>query len=392
MRQTATTIVTLALALGSPVAAGAQPSLSDVLSFLLINRSVVTGDFTRDEAAAAATRDTLVSFVLAELNTLPTASPASGFTYRLDPELGINVRSSTNFGPFFVERSLTIGRRRASFGVAFNDASFDNIDGRALGDGSLVATAGRLVGDRQPFDAETLTLGIRTRAVTVSGHAGITDRLDFNVAVPFLTVSVDGRRVDTYRGTAFPQATANASASGMGDVRLGAKYNAVRRGGSGVAVTGEARLPTGDSDNLLGSGQFALAPHVVASLERAGFAVHGDVGYAVGGRSNELQYAGALTIAATNRLTVSTELIGRRLGSGGRLVDLVSAHPSLVGVETIRLTGTEEATTRMQFGAGLRWNVASRWLLNLNLLRPLTTAGLNARWISSLSLDYALGN
>src|SRR6187402_520259 len=104
MRQIATTIVTLALALGSPAAAAAQASLSDVLSFLLINRSVVTGDFTRDEAAAAATRDTLVSFVLAELITLPTASPASGFTYRLDPELGINVRSSTNFGPFFVER------------------------------------------------------------------------------------------------------------------------------------------------------------------------------------------------------------------------------------------------------------------------------------------------
>ena len=140
-------LVTLVLTLSSPSTAAAQQKLSDVLSFLLINRSVVTGDFARDEAAAAATRDTLVTFILAELNTLPTNSPASGFTYRLDPELGVNVRSSNSFGPFFMERSLTVGKGQVSFGVAYNEAMFDTIDGRALRDGTLVATAGRLVGD-----------------------------------------------------------------------------------------------------------------------------------------------------------------------------------------------------------------------------------------------------
>lgn len=387
-----TVIGALALMLGSPSVAAGQQTLSDVLSFLLTNRSVVTGDFARDEAAAAATRDTLVTFILAELNTLPTNSPASGFTYRLDPELGMNVRSSNSFGPFFMERSLTGGRGQVSFGIAYNEAMFDDIDGRSLRDGTLVATAGRLVGDAEPFDAETLTLRIRTRATTVSGHVGVTDRFDVSAAVPFLIVSFDGQRVDTYRGTAVVQATALASASGIGDVRLATKYNAIRRGGSGMALAGEIRLPTGDPDNLLGSGELVFTPRVIGSFEGARVAVHGNLGYAMGGPSDEVDYSGAFTVVAHNRLTLITELTGRRLTSGDRLVDVVEPHPSLVGVQTIRLSAIEEATNRMQLAAGFRWNVASRWLVSMSVLRPLTTAGLNARWMTSVSLDYTLGN
>lgn len=386
-------VVTLALLLGSPSHAAAQQSqsLTDVLSFLLTNRSVVTGDFARDEAAAAATRDTLVTLVLAELNTLPTNSPASGFTYRLDPELGMNVRSSNSFGPFFMERSLTGGRRQVSFGLAYNDTTFDNIDGRDLRDGTLVATAGRLVGDPEPFDAETLTLRIRTRAVTAMGHVGVTDRIDLSATVPFLTVSFDGQRVDTYRGASLVQATAVASSSGIGDVRLGVKYNAVRRGGSGVALAGEARLPTGDSEDLLGTGELLFTPRLIGSLERERFAVHGNFGYVLGGPSDEIDYSGAFTVVANNRLTIITELLGRRLASSDRLIDVVEPHPSLAGVETIRLSAIEEATNRLQLAAGLRWNVASRLLFSLNVLRPLTTAGLNARWMTTASFDYTLG-
>ena len=387
-----TALVALALTLGLPAPAVAQQPLADVLSFLLINRSVSTGDFARDEAAAAATRDAVVTFVLAELNTLPTTSPASGFTYRLDSGLGVNVRSSKSFGPFFLERSLTGGQRQVSFGIAYNDATFDNIDGRTLGDGTLVATGGRLVGDVLPFDAETLTLRIRARAVTASGHIGVTDRLDVSAAVPVVTISFDGNRVDTYRGTAVEQAAAVASSSGIGDIRVGAKYNLLRQGASGVALAGEARLPTGDADNLRGSGEVLFAPRVIGSFEHNRMAVHGNVGYVTGGRSDEVDYAGALTVAANDRVTFVAEFLGARLASAGRLVDVVEPHPSLAGVETIRLSSTQQATTRMRMVAGLRWNLATRWLVSMNVLRPLTSAGLNARWMTSVSFNYAVGN
>jgi hypothetical protein len=91
-------------------------------------------------------------------------------------------------------------------------------------------------------------------------------------------------------------------------------------------------------------------------------------------------------------LTVITELIGRRLASGGHLIDVVEPHPSLIGVETIRLSGTQQPTHRVQLSAGIRWNVVSRWLFSMNVLRPLTSAGLNAGWMTTATFDYPLGN
>ena len=157
----------------TPVAA--QQPVGEVLSFLLTNRSIPTGDFVQDARAAAATRDTISTFLLVELATLPVTSSASAFTYRLDGNLGVVVRSSDSFGPFLVERSLTTGRLRGSLAVSYQAASFDTIDGRSLKDGTLVATASRLRGDAQPFDVEAISLDIHTKTMTILGNIGVTD-------------------------------------------------------------------------------------------------------------------------------------------------------------------------------------------------------------------------
>ena len=77
---------------GAAVPASAQQSVTDVLTFLLTNRSIPTGDFVRDEQAAVETRDVLARFLSLELATIPVSSSAGGFTYRLDPALGMVVR------------------------------------------------------------------------------------------------------------------------------------------------------------------------------------------------------------------------------------------------------------------------------------------------------------
>src|SRR4029077_3968936 len=109
--------VALLVLLAPRLASAQSQSISDVLSFLVTNRSIPTDDFVRDEAAAAATRDTISGLLLIELATLPISSSAGGFTYRLNPALGTVMRSSDSFGPFFTERSLTAGRARSSFGI-----------------------------------------------------------------------------------------------------------------------------------------------------------------------------------------------------------------------------------------------------------------------------------
>jgi hypothetical protein len=387
------TFVTLAtlLVTGTPGVAAAQQSMSDVLGFLLTNRSIVTDDFARDEQAAAATRETMTRFLLAELSTLPIASPASGFTYRLEPAIGADVRSSASFGPFFLQRSLTLGEGQTSFTLALQRASFATIDGRPLRDGTLIATASRLRGDAQPFDTETISLDLDTATMTASGTFGVTDRFDITLAVPFVTLRMNGERVDTYRGARSSQATARASASGLGDVFVGGKYNVWRHGGSGVAIGADARLPTGDDENLLGSGKLSIAPRAIGSFDYGRVAVHGDLAYVTGGWSDAFEYGGAISIAASPRVTVGAEVLGRWMDSGGRLVESIQAHPHLSDVETIRLVGTAEPTTRYAVVAGVRWNVAARWLVNASVLRSMTSTGLQARWMPTLSLDYSFG-
>src|SRR5262245_35314715 len=239
------------------VAGVARPAfaqtMTEVLSFLLTNRSIPTGDFAGDEQAAAATRDAMTRFLLSELSALPLESPASGFAYRVDPALGMSVRSSDSFGPFFTERSLTSGQFWVSFGVSYSQAGFDTIDGRNLRDGTLVATASRLVSEPAPFDVETLRLRVQMRTVTFTGLVGLTDRLDFSAVLPVVTLELEGQRIDTYRGESFVQATANAFASGIGDIVLRGKYNLLRHTNGGVAVAADVRFPTGGTENLLGS-------------------------------------------------------------------------------------------------------------------------------------------
>ena len=237
----------------SPAPAEAQQTVSEVLSFLLTNRSIPTGDFVQDARAAAATRDTISTLLRLELSELPVTSSASAFTYRLDRNLGTVVRSSDSFGPFLVERSLTSGLLRGSLALTYQTASFDTIDGRNLKDGTLIATASRLRSDAQPFDVESVTLDMHTNTMTLLGNIGVTDRLDIGAALPFVAISMDGRRVDTYRGSQLVQAIASASASGPGDFLIRGSNNVVRSSGSGLAIGAEARIANGRRTEPVGN-------------------------------------------------------------------------------------------------------------------------------------------
>lgn len=375
-----------------PSPARAQQTLTSALSFLLTNRSIPTGDFARDEAAAIATRDTISTFLRSELTTLPVTSSASGFTYRIDPALGgVPVRSTGTFGSFFTERSLTIGRLQFSVAATYQGMSFDEIDGRSLRDGTLRATASRLTSDQVPFDVETVTMRIHTDTITVAANYGVTERLEVGAALPLERLTLTGQRVDTYRGTPLLQASVSANASGAGDLVVRGKLNLLQRGAAGMAVGAEGRLPTGNSANLLGSGETTVKPRFMLSMETSRIAVDSNVGYVFGGISDELDYSAAVTNAGAHKITIVGELAGRRLNSTGRLIEVISRHPVLAGVETVRLSAVEQATNKVMAVAGLKWNARATWLVTANVARSLTTSGLTARWMSTIGAEYAFG-
>ena len=379
------------LTLGMPAAASAQDlSVSDVLSFLVTNQQVPTADFVKDRAAAAATRDTIAHALLVELATLPISTSSGGFTYEFSPALGTMERASQTFGPFFLDRALTAGRGQASLGLTFRHTSFGSLDGRSLTEGTLVTTANRFLDEEAPFDVETLELRLRASTFTFVGNYGVSDRLDVGAAVPVVTLRLDGERTNVYKGESLLQARGSAVSTGIADVALRAKYQIFRNGPQGVAAAAELRLPTGDADDLRGAGKAALRLSGIGSMARGPVEAHANLALTEGGISREVSFGGAVGWAATGHVTLSGELLVRRIGALGRIVEVSEVHPTLLDVETIRLLASGDSATTGIGVVGVKWNVARTVLVSASLLLPLNDRGLKSRPTPAISIDYAL--
>lgn len=379
----------LAVASGISVPASAQTTVSDVVGFLVTNQAVQTGDFQRDRAASEAAGDTISRALLVNLTSAPLATSSSGFLYRLNPQLGTVERATESFGAFFVERALTAGRGRASFGISGTSAVFDQLDGQNLRDGTLVTVANRFRDEQAPFDTESLTLEIRSSTVTLFGSVGVTDRFEIGAAVPIVRVSLEGQRVNVYRGTSSLQASATGTASGVADIAVRAKYTLVAAQNGGVAAATEVRLPTGDEQNLLGTGATSYRVIGIGSIEQGKFALHGNASLLRGGISPEWSAAGAASIAVHPRATVSGEVLTRHVSALHDITLVTAPRPFIDGVDTLRLTAGSTATTLTAAVAGLKWNVTGTLVLGGHVSFALAKRGLTAPLTPTIGLEYA---
>ena len=382
-----TIAVTAMLALAA-IPAAAQQTPSDVISFLVTNQQVQTGDFQKDQAAAAATRDTIARALLVNLATVPIATSSSGFVYRLDPELGTVTRVSDSFGTFFVERAMTSGKGHASFGASGTTTGYDRLDGLNLRDGTLVTTANQFRDESTPFDTESLTLKIRTSTLTFFGAYGVTDRLEIGGALPLVQLNIDGSRLNVYRGTSIVQATGTAAASGIADAALRAKYLLVSTKTAGFAAATEVRLPTGDETALLGAGRAALRLMAIGSLENTRVGAHGNFAIVRGGVSNEVDGSGAVTVAATPRVTIAAELLVRRLTDVRQMIAVSAPHPTSDGVETLRLVPGTNSPTLTSAVTGVKWNAHATLVLTVEVRWRICNAVLTAPLTPTIAIDY----
>ena len=391
-RQLLVVIAFTAVIGAAPTNALAQQSMRQVLSFLLTNQAVRTGDIEKDAEATAATRDTISRALLIELAALPISTSSSGFTYLFNSELGTRERASSSFGPFFVERALTSGRNQMSFAATFRYSQFDRLDGNELRTGDFVTTATQFRDEPVPFDVETLALRIDTQTVTAFANYGISDRVDIGAALPIVSMQLAGERINTYRGQTIPQAAATATTTGVADMAITARAHLLGSRASGLTAGAELRLPTGREEDLLGTGEPAIRVLAIGSLEGTRASAHLNGGYSWGGISREANYNAAVTVAASERFTLVGEFLGRWIEGLGQIRQVTAPHPVSIGVDTIRLLPTEAGTMTGMAVAGFKWNVGGRWLVSANVLLPVIDRGLRARAVPAIGLDYSFGS
>jgi hypothetical protein len=185
------------------------------------------------------------------------------------------------------------------------------------------------------------------------------------------------------------QASASGTASGIADVAVRAKYTLISTLSGGLAAAAELRLPTGAEENLLGAGSRSWRVMGVGSVDRGWFGLHGNAGIVRGGVSDEVTFAGAISIAPQPRLTVSAELLGRRVSELRDIALTALPHPNIVGVDTFRLIAGPSETTLLNALAGFKWNVSGTLVLAAHVAWPLAERGLTAPVTPTLALEYA---
>ena len=397
------------------------------------------------------------NLLIGQIASIPLGSSAGGFTYAFDPALGTFRRASTSFGPMFAERAATIGRRRFSVGFNYQHSQYDRFEGQDLRDGSIrfylrhqecCSVGGPPVppffgvvaqpdGSRLSpfFEGDVIETALSLRASTdtfaLFGNYGVTDRWDVGLAVPFVRVDLEASVLATIQRLATnpnqlihtfeagnPTATQrtftrSGTATGLGDLVLRSKYRLAGDARGGLAVAVDARLPSGDEENLLG-GSAQTRVFAIASGGRDRFGHHVNIGYTFSGGGDsgsaaaaftagtrslpdEFNYAAGVELVATPRLTLIGDVIGRTLRDAGRLrmeskrFDFQPLDATLPpSFATFDEFAPHSGNLNLVLGtAGAKFNPTGDLLISASVLFPLTDGGLKSKWTTVVGVDYA---
>jgi hypothetical protein len=349
------------------------------------------------------------SALVGQFVTVPLPSPASGFTYRLDPSTGVFERSTQSFGPILAERAETIGARRVSFGFASQRFTFDTVEGLNLDQVPAVFTHdnAQLLGGRQDVVTTVNSIQATVDQFIAFATVGVTDRFDVSLAVPILSnhLKVVSHATIQRLGTTNPLThffrqsdgevgnerffTAAGDASGLGDLTVRLK-GTVDSGRAGAAAVGlDLRLPTGDELNLLGNGAVGVRPFVVLSTSFHRVSPHFNGSYQWNGPSilsgnpvtgtsadfpDEAVYVAGADASVSDRLTLVFDFLGRYLINAERISP--EDFHALDGKSVFPNIGFAQASFNTLSGSlGFKVNIVDRLLLDANLLFALDNHG-----------------
>ena len=358
-----------------------------------------------------------------QIVSLPLPAPASGFTYQFDPGLGVFTRSTSSFGPILAERADTIGARRVSIGFAYQRLAFDSIENIDLQSVPAVFTHdnAELRGGREDVITTVNSIDSKVSRSAAFITYGVTNDLDVSIVVPYITTDIVVTSDATVRriGTTIPEIhffraeddsigdrriyTAFGHASGIGDITIRMKQAIKKSPRNGIALGLDLRLPTGDENNLLGTGAPAVQPFAAWSATYGTFAPHINLGYQWNGSStlagdieagvsedlpDVAVYALGAVVSVHPRVTLALDVLGRYIIDSPRvrLEDFVALDGHSVFPNIAFDTGS---INELSSAVGLKINVAGRLLLNTNLLMRLNSGGLRDKISPLVGVEYA---
>lgn len=405
---------------------------------------------------------------------LPLASPSSGLTFTFDPTLKTFTPSQEgSLGPILGERADTIGRHKLYLAFSYQYFNFNSIDGQDTSNLNVVfqhvpftpnAFAGPCPNQSglpakyannpcfvRDFIQTTTNVDLTESQYAFYATYGLTSKMDFSVAVPFLNVNMNVRSQATIVSNSVAPPIANfpngnfhqfnpatvpscagtpagqscltgqfsdsGSASGIGDVVFRGKYEAYKGEHLGFALGVDVRTPTGDETNYLGSGAYGVKPFGVVSY-RARVSPHLEVGYEVNGDSllagdfvgtttntkgslpDRFVYIAGADAGITKRLSASFDIIGSRFIGAPQVS--ASTFTDLGRCSNITCSTLTPGTTHPDLAVnpntdynatsasvGLKFRPVGNFIVTGNVLVQLDDGGLRSRVVPLVGVSYS---
>jgi hypothetical protein len=382
-----------------------------------------------------------------QLAAVPLPSPASGFTYKFNSDTGAFTRSTQSFGPILADRAETLGRGKVSASFNYQYFNFKSIEGVDLTSVPAVFThdpddTGQRTGGRLDVITTQNSIKVSVNQFTAFFNYGVAERMDVSVAIPIvrtslsLTSDATIRRLGTtdprvhfffpdpvangpagsYGNTRhfpIPGTSASGTASGIGDVVFRAKANVMRREESALAVGMDFRAPTGDVNNLLGSGAPGVKPFAALTLTHGKVAPHVNLGYQWNGNSvlagsvatgtkkklpDQFLYTAGFDIGVTNKVTFAFDTLGQAVRNAPRLVSSNDSFPCGGGLDCgpsnspqvfPNINFIDENYNIVNGAVGFKVSPTEHFLIGVNALFRMNKAGLRSNVTPLVGLEYS---
>ena len=366
------------------------------------------------QSAAGDILDLLGNSLAASVANTPVGSTSSGVTYQFVG--GMPVKTATSGGPIFGERSQTLGKGRFFVGGNVTAMHFERLRGVRM-DG-IVFT---FTHDNTPptdtlgspfFENDVIrvqvAMNVNLIVSTLVASYGVVDGVDLSVAVPVVHTAVQGTSVATIIPAGFPSphrfggtdsmpvmtavAGMDGSATGIGDVAARLKVNLVQSNAFGVAVLMDARFPTGNEGNLLGSGGFSGRGLGIVSAKFGTMTPHLNLGYVFRDAkqsNNSVVATGGFDNSIAPWATMAFELISEWQLGASKLkipgpVQYQAPYPHTV--DPTNIPGQRDDF--LSASVGFKFQTPRGILLTTNALFPLWNSGMQPSVVWTGGLEY----
>jgi len=284
------------------------------------------------------------------------------------------------------------------------------------------------------------------------GTVGLTNRIDFSVAIPIVSVRMgvsSQAQIIRVSGPTFIETTtqavinnphqfdangslstvfqSNGSASGIGDVTFRIKGNVFQTDRYRVALAMDVRAPSGDARQFLGSGAVGIKPFVAVSAGKR-LSPHVNLGYEWNGSSilagdvtgvtttenenaqavisngpaqkhglpGQFFYSAGVDYGLTGRLTLAADYLGQVLFDAPRVFRSsvrTQNIPGGTGVLTLpTISGGSDDVGLNSGAAGLKYNLFDRLLITADLLFRMDNRGLRQNVTPLIAVSYAFSH